>query len=98
VPEDATAFTGRSGAFWLAAETLWDDPARDDDFRPWSREALESVQPYATEGRYVNDVAETGIDVTRTIYGPAKHDRLAALKRVWDPDNVFRLNQNIRPA
>ncbi len=98
VPDDATAFTGRSGAFWLAAETLWDDPARDDEFRPWSREALESVQPYAAEGRYVNDVAETGKDVARTIYGPAKHDRLAALKRVWDPDNVFRLNQNIQPA
>ena len=98
LPEDATAFTGRSGAFWLAAETLWHDPARDDEFRPWSREALEAVQPYATEGRYVNDVAETGKDVARTIYGPAKHERLAALKRIWDPDNVFRLNQNIAPA
>ena len=98
VPEEATAFTGRSGAFWLAAETLWDDPDRDDEFRPWSREALAAVEPYATEGRYVNDVAETGKDVARSIYGPAKHDRLAALKRVWDPDNVFRLNQNISPA
>ena len=58
VAEDATAFTGRSGAFWLAAETLWDDPDRDDEFRPWSREAIDAVQPYATEGRYVNDVAE----------------------------------------
>ena len=56
------------------------------------------MQPYATEGRYVNDVAETGKDVARTIYGPAKHERLAALKRIWDPDNVFRLNQNIQPA
>ncbi len=98
VPDDATAFTGRSGAFWLAAETQWHDPARDDELRPWSREALDAVQPYATEGRYVNDVAETGRDVARSIYGPEKHDRLAALKRVWDPDNVFRLNQNIRPA
>jgi FAD/FMN-containing dehydrogenase len=98
VPDDATAFTGRSGAFWIAAETLWDDPARDDDLRPWSREAMAAVQPYATEGRYVNDVAETGEAVARAIYGPVKYERLAALKRVWDPDNVFRLNQNIRPA
>jgi FAD/FMN-containing dehydrogenase len=98
VEEDATAFTGRSGAFWLAAETQWQDPARDDEFRPWSREAVDAVQPYATEGRYVNDVAETGQDVARSIYGAAKHERLAALKRAWDPDNVFRLNQNIRPA
>jgi hypothetical protein len=98
VPDDATPFTGRDGAFWLAAETQWDDPARDDEFRPWSRQAIDAVQPYATEGRYVNDVAETGKDVARTIYGAAKHDRLAKLKRVWDPDNVFRLNQNIAPA
>jgi FAD/FMN-containing dehydrogenase len=98
VAEDATAFTGRSAAFWVAAETLWHDPARDDEFRAWPRTAMAAVQPYATEGRYVNDVAETGEDVTRTIYGAAKYERLAALKRAWDPDNVFRLNQNIRPV
>jgi FAD/FMN-containing dehydrogenase len=38
-----------------------------------------------------------GDDVARTIYGDAKYERLVALKREWDPDNVFRLNQNIRP-
>jgi FAD/FMN-containing dehydrogenase len=98
VPEDATAFTGRSGAYWLAAETLWQDAARDSEFRPWPREAVDAVQPYTVEGRYVNDVAETGQDVVRTVYGAAKFDRLATLKRAWDPDNVFRLNQNIPPA
>jgi FAD/FMN-containing dehydrogenase len=98
VAEDATAFTGRSGSYWLAAETLWHDASRDGEFRLWPREALDAVQPYATEGRYVNDVAETGKDVVRTVYGAAKYERLAALKRVWDPDNVFRLNQNILPA
>ena len=44
----------------------------------------------------MNDVAETG-DVARAIYGDAKYERLVALKRAWDPDNVFRLNQNVRP-
>ena len=48
-------------------------------------------------GRYVNDVIEVGADVARTIYGDAKYERLVALKREWDPDNVFRLNQNITP-
>jgi FAD/FMN-containing dehydrogenase len=52
--------------------------------------------PYALDGRYVNDVAEAGTDV-RSVYGDAKYDRLVALKRAWDPDNVFRLNQNVRP-
>ena len=48
-------------------------------------------------GHYVNDMVETGEGVVRAIYGDAKYERLADLKRVYDPDNVFRLNQNIRP-
>ena len=45
----------------------------------------------------MNDVVEMGTDVTRSIYGDAKYERLVELKRAWDPDNVFRLNQNVRP-
>jgi FAD/FMN-containing dehydrogenase len=97
VPEDAMAFTGRDASFWAAAEILWDDPALDAEARDWARGAIANVEPFATTGRYVNDVAETGSDVARSIYGDAKYDRLVALKRAWDPDNVFRLNQNIRP-
>ena len=98
VSDDATAFTGRAGTYWIAAETLWHDATVDAEMRPWSRAAIDAVQPWAAEGRYVNDVAEAGADVARSVYGPAKYERLAALKRAWDPDNVFRLNQNIRPA
>jgi FAD/FMN-containing dehydrogenase len=58
---------------------------------------MDQVQPFTSAGRYVNDVAEAGEDVVRSVYGDAKYERLVALKRVWDPDNVFRLNQNIRP-
>jgi FAD/FMN-containing dehydrogenase len=97
VPEEATAFTGREAAAWLAAEAMWDDPALDEHCRAWGREALADLAPFASDGRYVNDVAEVGADVARTVYGDAKYDRLVALKRAWDPDNVFRLNQNIRP-
>ena len=97
VPEEATAFTGRKAAVWLAAEALWDDPALDELCRAWGRDALADLAPFASGGRYVNDVAEDGADLARTIYGDAKNERLVALKREWDPDNVFRLNQNIRP-
>jgi FAD/FMN-containing dehydrogenase len=96
VPEEATAFTGREAGFWMAAEIQWDDEALDDPSREWARETVAAAAPFSTPGRYVNDVAETNED-GRSIYGDAKYERLVALKRAWDPDNVFRLNQNIRP-
>jgi FAD/FMN-containing dehydrogenase len=94
--EDATAFTGRSAAFWMAAEATWDDAAQDDSCRAWARAAIEGL-PVTSDGRYVNDVAEVGEGVARSVYGDAKYERLVALKREWDPENVFRLNQNVRP-
>ena len=97
VPEDGTAFTGRDAAAWISAETMWDDPEQDDQCRAWARDALADLAPFASDGRYVNDVVEVGADVARMIYGDAKYERLVALKREWDPDNVFRLNQNIQP-
>ncbi len=97
VPEDATAFTGRDAAYWAAAEAFWTDGDLDDACRSWARAGSAAAEPYATVGRYVNDVIEVGDDVVRSVYGDAKLERLVALKREWDPDNVFRLNQNIRP-
>ena len=97
VPEEDTAFTGRDAAFWAGAEIAWNDDALDDACRSWARTAVDSAAPHASAGRYVNDVTEVGRDVARMIYGDAKYDRLVALKRTWDPDNVFRLNQNIAP-
>ncbi len=97
VPEDGTAFTGRGAAFWAAAEIVWNDDGLDDACRSWAKAAADTAAPHATVGRYVNDVTDIGRDVARTIYGGAKYERLVALKREWDPDNVFRLNQNIRP-
>jgi hypothetical protein len=97
VPDEATAFTGREAPYWAAAEVQWDEPALDDACRAWGRAALDEAEPYESAGRYVNDVAEVEAGLARSIYGDAKYERLVALKRAWDPDNVFRLNQNIRP-
>ncbi len=97
VSEDATAFTGRDAAYWVSAEVMWDDPGEDESHVAWGRAAIDAIEPFTTAGHYVNDVAEVGEGVVRSIYGDAKYARLAALKRTWDPDNVFRLNQNIRP-
>jgi FAD/FMN-containing dehydrogenase len=97
LPEEATAFTGRSAAFWVGVESQWTEPERDDEFVAWSREAWDALKPFTTAGTYVNDLVETSEALARAAYGDAKYDRLVALKRAYDPDNVFRLNQNIRP-
>jgi FAD/FMN-containing dehydrogenase len=91
------AFTGRSARFWLAVESQWDDPSLDDEIVDWTRRVFDTITPYRSVGRYVNDVVESGEDVVRSVYGDHKYERLVALKREWDPDNVFRLNQNIAP-
>jgi hypothetical protein len=98
VPEEATAFPVRSAPFWIGAESMWDDPAQDAAHVDWGRTGIDLIAPYRVVGQYVNDVSETGDEaLVRSVYGDAKYERLVALKRAWDPDNVFRLNQNIRP-
>ena len=59
------------------------------------------MQPYASEGVYVNYLGtedDEGGDRLAAAYGPGKFDKLVALKRKFDPENLFRLNQNIRPT
>jgi FAD/FMN-containing dehydrogenase len=96
VHDGAMAFTGRDAPFNISAELAWTDPALDDARAAWGRAFIEKVKPFMTAGRYVNDVVEAGTPGAQ-IYGQAKYDRLVALKRKYDPDNFFRLNQNINP-
>ena len=98
VPEEATAYAGRAAAFDVSADTTWDDPALDAANRDWVRGTMAVVEPDTTLGRYANENADVGPDESRLIYGDEKVARLAALKRAWDPDNVFRRNHNIAPA
>ena len=76
---------------------LADEPELDDACRTWGRTALAEAQPYEAVGRYVNDVAEVEDGLARSIYGDAKYERLREVKRIWDPENTFRHNQNIKP-
>lgn len=96
VADDAMAYTGRKGAYNISAELFWTDPADDEGRMTWGRAAMAALKPFMTTGQYVNDVVEHGTDAAQ-IYGQAKYERLVALKRKYDPDNFFRLNQNIKP-
>jgi FAD/FMN-containing dehydrogenase len=98
VAEDATAYAGRDAAFDVSADSTWTDPTLDDANIDWCRRAMAVTEPGATLGRYSNENADVGPEETRLIYGDAKLARLAALKRVWDPDNAFHVNHNVLPA
>ncbi|MCA1832688.1 MAG: FAD-binding oxidoreductase [Actinobacteria bacterium] len=97
VPEDATAFTGRNAAFLANIENVWTDPNEDARHAAWTRETNDALSKHFTAGNYVNIVEDPDAD-SRAIYGGPKYARLRALKKQYDPTNLFRLNQNIVPA
>ena len=97
VPEEATAYAGRASAFDLSADTAWTDPALDEASAAWCRRVLAVVEPDRALGAYANGNADLGPEAVPRFYGDAKLARLAALKREWDPDNVFHVNANIAP-
>jgi FAD/FMN-containing dehydrogenase len=98
IPEDATAYAGRAAAFDLSADSAWTDPSLDDANLEWCQRAMQIVEADRTLGAYANGNSEAGPEASRRIYGDAKLARLAALKRTWDPDNVFHVNPNVTPA
>jgi FAD/FMN-containing dehydrogenase len=81
----------------FVASIAWTDPAEDDQRITAARRYGAALEPFAS-GVYVNVLADEGEAGVRRAYPAGKLDRLAALKRRYDPDNVFHLNQNIEPA
>lgn len=97
VDEDATAYPHRATRFLFEMATQWDDPDDDEDTVAWAREFHEAMARYATGGEYVNNQTDTGAERVRAAYGD-NHDRLVSVKNEWDPENLFRFNQNIEPT
>ena len=96
VSDEAMAYTGRTAEFSASAECFWTDPAQDDVMMAWGRDAIDRLRPFMSVGQYVNEVVEADTPGAQ-IYGKAKYERLVTLKRKYDPDNFFQLNQNIKP-
>jgi len=97
VPTPDSPYANRDAAFDCFPVAIWDDSADDDANMRWARELWSAVRPYSTGGVYANNLGEEGEDRVRDAYGE-NYARLAALKTRYDPTNLFRLNQNIRPA
>jgi FAD/FMN-containing dehydrogenase len=96
VPPAATAFAHRGRLYDCLILSQWDDPADSPGNVSWTRELSDALAPHS-RGVYVNNLGEEGTGRVQDAYG-ANYDRLAGIKAVYDPGNVFRLNQNIRPA
>ena len=97
VPRDTTAYGHRDAQFVLNVHGRWEDPAKDAQCIGWARELFQATAPLATGGVYVNFLTEEEEGRIRAAYG-ANYDRLVELKKKYDPANLFRLNQNIKPT
>jgi FAD/FMN-containing dehydrogenase len=96
--DDETAFSGRDAEFTININCGATDPdlyARD---RTWVRQWFDALAPHSTGGMYVNFISEDAGDQAREVYGESHYRRLSELKRRHDPQNVLRVNQNIKPA
>jgi FAD/FMN-containing dehydrogenase len=93
---DATAYSHRDAEFVVNVHGRWETAAEDDRGIRWSRDFYRDAAPFATGGVYVNFMTEEETDRVGAAYGP-NWDRLVEIKRRYDPENLFRMNQNIRP-
>lgn len=97
VPEGDTPYVNRGAAYDCFPVAIWDDPADDEANIRWARDFWAAVQPYSTGGVYANNLGDEGEDRVHAAFGD-NYRRLAEIKRKYDPTNLFRLNQNIRPV
>ncbi len=98
VPEGATPLSKRDAAFVVHPFALWADAADDQRNIGWARAFAADVRRLGSGGTYLNWIGNEGEERIRAAYGAAKYARLQSIKAEYDPDNVFRANQNIRPA
>jgi FAD/FMN-containing dehydrogenase len=97
VGEDDTAFGNRSAPYVLNVIARQPGPDGFERNVEWARGTAEALAPVSRDAAYVNFMGDARDDRLRASYGDAKYERLVALKRRYDPDNLFRLNQNIAP-
>jgi hypothetical protein len=97
VGDDETAFAHRKPRFFTTILSLWLDPAEDPQQHwDWTNSLWEKIKGDA-KGVYVNFLHDEGEERIREAYPPGTYERLVDAKTKYDPDNMFRFNQNIKP-
>jgi len=98
VARDATPWSARDATWSMVIAGIGTEPKQAEALKRWGRQYWKAVHPFNLEGAYVNFLMDDETeDRVQATYGP-NYKRLAGLKRKYDPDNVFRVNQNIKPA
>jgi len=97
VAPNATAWPNRDAHFIMNVHTRWREKAQDSACIAWARQLFESAAPFASGSVYVNFMPDDEKDRVEKAYG-TNYRRLADIKRRYDPGNLFRMNQNIRPT
>jgi FAD/FMN-containing dehydrogenase len=96
-PADSSAYGQRDAEFIMNVHGRWENAAEDERCIGWSRALFKAAAPFASGGVYVNFMSADEDDRVRAAYGE-NYERLARVKRQYDPGNFFRSNQNIKPA
>lgn len=97
VKKSATAWWHREATWTEVIVGVDPDPAKKEEITAWAKEYWSALHAYSTGGAYVNFMMEEGEERIRATYGK-NYDRLAKIKKRYDPTNLFRVNQNIKPA
>ncbi len=97
VASDETAFSHRDARFACVIAGMWPDPGDNKRNTAWVRDYWEAIHPHSEEGGYINFMSEDDAGRVRANHGP-NYERLVEVKRRYDPENLFRMNQNIDPS
>jgi FAD/FMN-containing dehydrogenase len=97
VSRNATAWGCRDATWSMVIAGIDPDPQRAEAIREWAKAYWKAVHPFTMGGAYVNFMMEEGEERIQATYGE-NYTRLSAIKKKYDPNNVFRVNQNIKPA
>jgi FAD/FMN-containing dehydrogenase len=97
VEPGSTALGNRDAGWMYHALSMWADPADTPANHAWTDALVDALAPHSRRGTHPNHVSSDRQDRVRSFYGAETYERLVAVKDRWDPSNVFRHNQNIRP-